>query len=403
MQNIDEKIQQKLLVKLFQLHQLYTERTSCIFCESNNVSDILDNDKYFSTMSLALTSNTYSKYYMPYNVLRCNKCDAFQTKYLGDLSIVYGKNHLDSYGTVKANKHTQFAEFITKNTDIQGIIEVGGCSNALSDIVLELCNTEYNIIEPDFTGNPTNLNIIPDFVENVDLCAINANTIIMSDLFEHFYKPVDILKKLQSASNIKYLYLNHPDFNYCVKNNIEISLNFEHTFLIEHNFLFKLFKKYGFSLTRNYSYVNLSLFLEFKKDELFVSDEQSSKKLVRNTEIVPLIYKYINNNKLIAEKLNEYMHNSSNKSYYVWPVSIHSISLFSYGLNHSKLSGILDNSPNKIGKYLTTYGLKCLSFNDLLQTCDSNTVIFIANAGPYVKEINFLHSQATIIFVCDLV
>lgn len=397
MQKIDEKIQKKLLLKLFKLYQLYTERTSCIFCDSNNVFDILDSDKYFSTMSLALTSNTYSKYFMPYNVLRCNECDAFQTKYLGDLSIVYGKNHLDSYGTVKANKHSQFAEFITKNTDIQGIIEVGGCSNALSDLVLELCNTEYNIIEPDFTGNSEKVKIIPDFVENVNISAINANTIIMSDLFEHFYNPVDILKRFQSSSNIKYLYLNHPDFDHCVKNSVEISLNVEHTFLIEHEFLFKLFKKYGFSLTRNYNYVNHSLFLEFKKDEVPESID-----IVRNKEIVPLIIKYINNTKQLAEKLNDYMHNNRNKSYYVWPSSIHAIQLFTYGLNHTGLSGILDNSPNKIGKYLTTYGLKCSSFNDLLQTCDSNTVIFIANTGPYVKEINFFNSNATLVFVCDL-
>jgi hypothetical protein len=176
-------------------------------------------------MSLALTHSP-SKYYMPYNVLICNDCKAFQNKYLGDLSIVYGKNHVDCYGSVKTNKHTQFANFITTNKAIHGIIEVGGCSNALSDIVLGLMPTEYNIIEPDFTGNTTGLIIIPDFVENIDLFSINANTIIMSDIFEHFYKPVDILKKLQSSKNIKYLYLNHPDFDYCVKNRVEISLNF---------------------------------------------------------------------------------------------------------------------------------------------------------------------------------
>jgi len=241
------------------------------------------------------------------------------------------------------------------------------------------------------------INIIPDFVENVDLCAINANTIIMSDLFEHFYNPVDILKRFQSSSNIKYLYLNHPDVDHCVKNSVEISLNVEHTFLIEHEFLFKLFKKYGFYLTRNYNYVNHSLFLEFKKDEVPESID-----IVRNKEIVPLIIKYINNTKQLAEKLNDYMHNNRNKSYYVWPSSIHAIQLFTYGLNHTGLSGILDNSPNKIGKYLTTYGLKCSSFNDLLKTCDSNTVIFIANTGPYVKEINFFNSNATLVFVCDL-
>lgn len=397
MLHIDEKIQRKLLLKLFQLYKLYSERTSCIFCYSKNTSDVLNNDTYCSTMSLALTPNTFSKYYMPYNVLYCNNCFAFQNKYLGDLSIVYGKNHLDSYGTVKTNKHRLFAEFITKNNDIQGIIEIGGCSNALADIVMELCNTKYCIIEPDYTGDTVNIEIIPDFVENVDLCSINANTIIMSDIFEHFYQPIDILKKLQSSSNIKYLYLNHPDFDTYVKNHIELSLNVEHTFLIEHEFLFKLFKKYGFSLTRKYNYVNYSLFLEFCKDETCETID-----IVRNTYLTSHMFKYINNTKTIAEKLNTYIHINGNKSYYIWPAAIHSIQLFTYGLNHTHFSGILDNSPNKIGKYLTTYGLKCTSFNELLQTSDSNTVIFVANTGPYVKEINFHNTKATIVFLCDL-
>jgi hypothetical protein len=399
MQHIDYKIQEKLLLKLSQLYQLYTERTSCIFCDSKNMDFMLDNNKYFSTMSLALTHSP-SKYYMPYNILQCNECDAFQTKYLGDLSIVYGKNHTDSYGKTKQHKHTNFAEFITKNNDIQGIIEVGGCSNALSDIILENLQTEYTIIEPDFTGNSENVKIIPNFVENVDLCSINANTIIMSDLFEHFYKPIDILQKLQSSNNIKYLYLNHPDFDFLIKNNIELCLNFEHTFVIEHDYLFKLFKKYGFSLTRNNNYINMSLFLEFKRDDSLCDSYPSYN--ICNKEIVPYTLKYICNNIMIVEKLNEYMNNNRNKSYYVWPASVHSTQLFTYGLNHTEISGILDNSPNKIGKYLTTYELKCSSLNELLQGCDNNTVIFIANAGPYVKEINFLNSQATIVFVCDL-
>jgi hypothetical protein len=76
--------------------------------------------------------------------------------------------------------------------------------------------------------------------------------------------------------------------------------------------------------------------------------------------------------------------------------------LFTYGLNFNIISGILDNSPNKIGKYLTTYGLKCSSLNEILQTSDNNTVIFIANAGPYLKEINFLNTNATIVFISDL-
>jgi hypothetical protein len=400
MQYIDEKIEKNLLVKLFQLHELYTERKACIFCDSKNVSELLDNNSYVSTMSLALTSISPAKYYMPYNILQCNECNALQTKYVGDLSIVYGKNHLDNYGTVKNNKHTQFAKFITQNTDIANIVEIGACSNALSDIVLELINIEYNIIDPDFTGNSENVNIIPNFVENVDLCSINANTIIMSDVFEHLYNPVEILKKLRASSNITYLYLNHPDFDYYIKNYIELCLNFEHTFVIEHEYLFKLFKQYGFSLSRRYNNIEYSLFLEFKRDDSICDLLPNYN--IDNMEIVPHTLKYIHNSINIVEKINKYINHSSNKSYYIWPASIHTVQLFTYGLNFNIISGILDNSPNKIGKYLTTYGLKCSSLNEILQTSDNNTVIFITNAGPYLKEINFLNTNATIVFISDL-
>lgn len=161
-----------------------------------------------------------------------------------------------------------------------------------------------------------------------------------------------------------------------------------------------MFKKYGFSLTKNYNYLNLSLFLEFQRDDSLC--DLSQHHYICNTEIVPYVFKYINDNQRIVKKLNEYMHNSINKSYYIWPASVHSIPLFTYGLNFNKLSGILDNSPNKIGKYITTYKLKCSSLNYLLQTCEYDTVIFIANAGPYVKEIHFFNSRATILFLCDL-
>jgi hypothetical protein len=91
------------------------------------------------------------------------------------------------------------------------------------------------------------------------------------------------------------------------------------------------------------------------------------------------------------------------KSFYIWPASIHSIQFFTCGLHYKRLTGVVDNSPNKIGKYLHTYGLKCESFNNLLRTCENaDTVIFITNTGPYAKEIDFSNTKATILFVDDL-
>ena len=143
---------------------------------------------------------------------------------MGNLSIVYKHNHIDNHGTTKNRKHTLFSDFIVENQNINGIVEVGACHHGLSKQILDKKQTEYNIIEPSFIGDKTNLNIIPDFIENVDLQKLNTNTVIMSDVFEHFYNPKDILEKLKNSNGIEYIYLNHSDFDYSIKNNMLINL-----------------------------------------------------------------------------------------------------------------------------------------------------------------------------------
>ena len=425
---IDEMIKTQIKLKLFELYKVYYERTSCVFCNSSECYPIFDENRV-STMSLALSEvpPTFS-YLMPYNVLRCSQCNTFQNKYLGDLSIVYGKNHIDNYGSTKNRKHDQFSKFIIENTNVQGIIEIGACSNALSDAILEQRNMNYTIIEPAFAGNADKITVIPDFLENVEISSLCANVIIMSDVFEHFYDPLTVLRKLQLSENIEFLYLSHPDFDYAVQNNIDMFLNFEHTFLIEHQALFQIFKNNGFLLTRQHNYENNSLFLEFKRtaDSITCSNYSSNigadperQALARRVGVAtfsgdnPLdchrqngfneqVSRHISNEIQCVKNMNSLMAQNDAKKYYVWPASIHSIQLFTFGLNYHQLEGILDNSPNKIGKYLHTYGLLCNSLNLTLETCCENTVIFICNTGPYIKEINLLNTKATVLFLNEM-
>ena len=228
--NIDDKIILNINFKLNSLFDVFCERKFCIFCSSTNFTELLEKDLK-SSLSLYLKSDKQNSYFMPYNVLICESCNTVQNKYLGDLSIVYETNHLDDFGTTKIKKHSLFCDFIISNKQINGIVEVGACHDVLVRKILEKNNINYTIIEPSFTGDKTDLCIIPDYLENVNLEEISANTIIMSDVFEHFYEPLNIIKKLQNSSNIKYIYLNHPDFDYAIKNNIEVFLNCEHTFI----------------------------------------------------------------------------------------------------------------------------------------------------------------------------
>jgi hypothetical protein len=188
--------------------------------------------------------------------------------------------------------------------------------------------------------------------------------------------------------------LNHPDFEYSIDNNIHIILNCEHTFVIEHDFLFKLFENYGFHLNRRFDFENQSLFLEFKKSVHIANN------ILKNVMLPNKIKTFMDNTILNVKIINNYIEMNPNKQIYIWPVSMHTIPLFTMGLNYKKLSGMLDNSPNKIGKYLYGYQLLCSSLNDILKTGSSNITIFISKSGNYIKEINTHNTSVKLIYLC---
>jgi hypothetical protein len=387
-ENIDNEIKESIydkLLELYDLNKIYTVRKHCIFCQNKDFELLFDEYKYKSSLSLGLLNKKTDGYFMPYNVQICKVCNTFQNKYIGNLSIIYDNNHIDNYGTTKTIKHQLMTNFILENKNINGFIEVGSCNGVLAKNILANISIPYNIIEPSYTGDKTDIHIIADYIENVEISNIHANTIIMSDVFEHFYNPTDILFKLQNSQNIKYIYLNHPDFDYSIKNNILINLNCEHTFLIQHHFLFSFFEKYGFKLNRRVDYDNFSLFLEFERMNNYSSCNNDSQLLNQN-----LYYdatQFFSNIKIVVNNMNQFMDENPNKKIYIWPCSVHSITLFTFGLNYGKLTGILDNSPNKIDKYLYGYNVLCSSFNDIITCNNEDYYIIISGAGNYIKEL----------------
>jgi len=85
--------------------------------------------------------------------------------------------------------------------------------------------------------------------------------------------------------------------------------------------------------------------------------------------------------------LHTFIHSQPEKKFYMWPASAHSISLFACGFDTNLLTALLDNSPNKIGKYLHSYNLYCESFTKIVDEADPSTVILIGGAGQYIKDI----------------
>jgi len=372
------------------------KREICCICNNTTFRDILDKDIQIS-QSLNLYDTKKSNDLIPYNIIECKKCNSSMIKYLADINIVYGKNHNDACGSLKSEKHIKFKNFILENKNIKSICEIGAASGELANsIVEEKSNIEYKIIEPNYHGKPNKkIKIIKSYFEILDKEVLKADCLIMSDVFEHFYNPLEALKKI-SEVGYEYVILNHPDFDNAVENNQWIILNIEHTFLIEHQLLFNLYNNFGYTLNRRFDFKKFSLFLEFKKENNLVP------KPIKNISTSKNIRKFVNNIKNLSEKMNEYINNNINREYYIWPCSVHSTTLFLFGLDYTKFKGILDNSPNKINKYIDGYNLLCGSFNEMIKKQNKNITIIISGASAYIKELN-LNTEVEIKMIEDFV
>jgi hypothetical protein len=166
-------------------------------------------------------------------------------------------------------------------------------------------------------------------------------------------------------------------------------LNTEHTYYVDNTFLVNLLRQFGFQLKEQEEYRGHSVLFYFQRQQSIhrVADITPQK----NT-IVPLESFYSKIQSTIKQ-WNTIISQNPNKQIYVWPASIHCLYLFQFGLS-TKINGCLDNSPNKVNKFLYGYNLPIYSFRDILQENSPNKIILI-NGGVFNKDIEEECKKAT--------
>jgi len=368
---------------------MFKIRDSCIFCKNKLEKTYFEKDytNYIAHYQVDINFNINDYINIPFNISICPNCKTIQNKYLGDLSEIYKTNHADSTGKTMTDLHKLNKDFIFKYLDnINNIIEIGSSKGVLADNILQDLNLDYYIIEPSFFGDRRNKIIIDDFYENIDDRNINANTIIISHVFEHFYEPNKILKKIYDNKNIKNFFIVWPDLEYYINNNILHVLNTEHTFFIDNDFLIKILELYGFLLKDKIFYNGHSVLFYFNRNDINYEYKLDSKILINyenKNYSLDLFYGNIFKN---IEKCNILLNENTNFKKYIWPSSIHSLYLFIFGLNENLLDGLLDNSLNKIGKKIYGTNLEIFSFNKIIENNNKDTII-ILNGGVFNIEV----------------
>jgi hypothetical protein len=358
---------------------IFTERKVCIICKSALLNDIFDVNYTFPIGNFTVNSPDHECYFIPYNVQICGVCKTVQTKYLGDLNLIYENNFAGSFGTIRTTLNNKFADFILENDEINGIIEIGAGNGSLSESILDKRSFIYNIIDPSYSGPKINRIVHDCYFEDFQK-ETTINTIIMSQVFEHFYDPVNIIEKIKSLSTIDYIYISWPNLESFIKNGVYHVLNPEHIYYIENQFLIDLFKYFNYTLGRVYYHTTHSVFFEFKK-ESFQTENQifpTNKNTANDTK---LFFSRILNN---IQEANTLIRKTSDPVY-IWPCSMHTLFCLSLGLESNLILNVLDNSTFKIGRYLYGFKHKCIEFTKTTTTPDKK--IIVITGGCYNSEI----------------
>jgi hypothetical protein len=374
----------------------FTERMVCLVCKGTHLRTLFEADKE-TAMSFSMYPTPYpNPIFVPYNVLVCPDCKTYQTKFLGDLRLIYETNHVDAFGTVKKNMHTRFTDFITKAKDSTGILEIGPSTDVLANEILAATDhtIPYSVVDPDFRGDRTKIKVYDTFIEEVDLETVEGNTVVMSNLFEHLYHPMDVIDKIQRCPNNTYIYLNHPNFDHASTHDMNVILNIEHIFYVDNDFVIKMFNNFGYTCVDREDYETHTVLFKFKRTHA------PHNLAIVNSRAERDITGYFERLRVKVHAINQIL-NSSPKVY-MWPASSHTAILFTHGVEYKKMAGLLDNSPAKIGKFLYGYDLECFSFKETLASCDESTTIILGGSDCYLGELDVLHTRAKILYLHDL-
>jgi hypothetical protein len=410
---------------------MYTERTSCIFCDGTEFTEMFRDDErtiYQGCYPIAPVAPTEevvsSPKTMPYNVLVCENCKTHQLKWLGDMNEIYNYN-ATAFGSVRDNVNKRFTSFILEEPDITGIIEIGGGNGCLSDMILGQATVDmpYTIVDPSYSGSEAGKTVVRAFFEDIanDVDADSGggggggggrNTVIMSHVYEHFYKPLDILHKIHMMPNVEYLYICFPDLQKYVETDNYQVLTPEHTFYVENQFLVKTFEFNGFKLIKYEEFDNHSVMLGFVKARTPRSVTRGMIAAVGEGKFVNMsaerdVRGFFDRAFAKVRRYNAVLSvlGGGSKTNYIWPCSIHTVFLLTLGLDPALFTAVLDNSPGKIGKSLYGYNLPCLSFQtvlaaDVLVADGASGKRIVMNAGCFNKEVDVVvGSNAAIEFI----
>lgn len=374
---------------------IYDTRLVCCICGASDLEKKLT-IKNFPVYMGVTDSAKDSDLYSHQTWTECQSCGCLQLRDLLSLNLIYQANHhTEVVGEVWHDHHIAFSDFIARSKPSK-IIEIGAAHGYLAALLIEkLSNIEYTIIEPNSSLVDDRIKIIKGFVEDNFSEIAGKNCIIHSHVLEHIYKPVEFIKQISMSADMDCeMYVSFPNFHGLIESGSLNSLNFEHTYLLDMNHAELIFQNAGFSILESSNYLDHSYFYRLKKVSKEVNKSQKfsnvSSQSQKFLEMVLGLKKFVESANLeIANHVGPI---------YIFGAHIFTQALLTFGLDQSKILGILDNSIGKQNKRL--YGTNFRVFSPL-EIKNQDNVIVILKASHYQEEIRsqlkYLNNQIAIL------
>jgi predicted SAM-dependent methyltransferase len=359
----------------------YIDRPNDVITDNSDL-ELLHTFLAFPVFMGATSKSRSTDLYADMNWMISRSSGVIQLNPVLDQEVVYAESHgSGSIGPLWDLHHLEFSRFIS-DLEPTSVLEIGGGHGKLA---LEFSKTKkipWTIIEPNplpIEGCPAK--IISGFFTPELLLEESVDTLVHSHVFEHIYEPRQFVRDLATFSEVgSKVAFSVPNMDVMLDRNYTNCLNFEHTVLLGQDTIESLMCAAGFDLiTKKLFKDDHSIFYAFRNlgtPRKLVLKNQFEKNYSR--------YKnYISYHQNLVAKLNQQLEEGL-ENVFLFGAHVFSQYLIAFGLNPDRITGILDNDPNKWGLRLAGTDLEVHSPAVLSAISDPSIIL---KAGVYNNEI----------------
>jgi hypothetical protein len=305
------------------------------------------------------------------------------------LDVLYPESHgAGSVGALWARHHAAFAAFLRADRP-QAVFEIGGSHGILEREYRAHGGAQWTILEPNPAPVPgCQAQFVrgffgPDFRFDGEF-----DTVVHSHVFEHIYEPVAFMEQLSGFMREgQTLAFSIPNLQVMLERGYTNCINFEHTLLLSEPYVDHLLARHGFRLQRKeYFLEDHSVFYSARRDSTVRAGELPSGLYELHAQ---LYRRYVSSHKELAREINARIAHSASPVY-LFGAHVFAQYMLAFGLDASRLTGILDNDPHKQGKRLCGTSLQ-VSAPAILR--DLERPVVILRAGVYNAEIRAAITQ----------